>query len=141
MSAPSNRAAGHTVSVAITHPIEVKLPFPVSLNDRYAYRGSKRLSGDYQSFKDEVGYRTNHHRPVAGPIAVSVSLVHRHSNRMDVDNYCKALLDALEGRLYENDRQIVRLTVQKYVTAGDNHCIVSVRGYDTGVIPYKERQA
>jgi Holliday junction resolvase RusA-like endonuclease len=35
------------------------------------------------------------------------------TNRPDVDNYAKAIKDALSGVVYEDDSQVVRLTVSK----------------------------
>ena len=31
----------------------------------------------------------------------------------DIDNYCKSVMDALEGVLYENDRQVCELKAKK----------------------------
>ena len=35
-------------------------------------------------------------------------------NNADIDNYCKAILDSLEGIYYENDKQIVMIRARKY---------------------------
>ena len=36
------------------------------------------------------------------------------SNNADLDNYCKAVLDGLEGRYYENDKQVVMIRARKF---------------------------
>ena len=36
------------------------------------------------------------------------------SNNADLDNYCKAALDGLEGRYYENDKQVVLIRARKF---------------------------
>ena len=35
-------------------------------------------------------------------------------NNADIDNYCKAILDSLEGTYYENDKQIVMIRARKF---------------------------
>ncbi len=35
-------------------------------------------------------------------------------NNADIDNYCKAILDSLNGIYYEDDRQIVMIRARKY---------------------------
>jgi Holliday junction resolvase RusA-like endonuclease len=35
-------------------------------------------------------------------------------NNADIDNYCKAILDSLEGVYFENDKQIVMIRAMKY---------------------------
>jgi len=35
-------------------------------------------------------------------------------NNADIDNYCKAILDSLEGTYYENDNQIVMIRARKF---------------------------
>lgn len=44
-----------------------------------------------------------------GPVAVSLTLYLTKGKRGDVDNYCKSILDGLNGVAYEDDRQITRL--------------------------------
>ena len=46
-------------------------------------------------------------RPLLGPLGIDFTF-HRSDRRgVDLDNLEKAMLDALEGTLYENDRQII----------------------------------
>ena len=35
-------------------------------------------------------------------------------NNADIDNYCKAILDSLEGVYFKNDKQIVMIRAMKY---------------------------
>ncbi len=35
-------------------------------------------------------------------------------NNADLDNYCKAILDSLEGIYYENDKQVVMIKARKF---------------------------
>lgn len=36
------------------------------------------------------------------------------TNNSDIDNYCKAILDSLNGVYYQDDRQIVMIRARKY---------------------------
>lgn len=51
-------------------------------------------------------------QPMTGNIAVCLDL-YRPSKRGDIDNYAKVLLDYLQGRVYENDNQIVELHITR----------------------------
>tara|TARA_R100000458_G_C8022306_1_gene81495 strand:- start:39 stop:428 length:390 start_codon:yes stop_codon:yes gene_type:complete len=43
--------------------------------------------------------------------------------RGDVDNYVKAIQDSLNGFLYEDDKQIIKLTAEKTWSKEDKECI------------------
>jgi crossover junction endodeoxyribonuclease RusA len=52
-------------------------------------------------------------KPLNGPLSVKLQLFIRgHSG--DVDNYCKSILDGLNGVAYEDDDQVVELLVRKH---------------------------
>ena len=38
-------------------------------------------------------------------------------NNCDIDNYCKATLDSLEGVYFENDKQVAMIRAMKYYSA------------------------
>ena len=42
-----------------------------------------------------------------------------HDKKPDIDNMAKAVLDALNGKAYTDDKNIVRLTVDKYYGESD----------------------
>lgn len=48
-----------------------------------------------------------------GPLAVKLHLFIRGRSG-DVDNYCKSILDGLNGVAYEDDDQVVELLVRKH---------------------------
>ncbi len=70
------------------------------------------------------------HRPATGPIRVSITAIFRrpkamkrqsdppglcwHTKKPDLDNVCKALIDACNGRAYEDDNQIVKIDAAAY---------------------------
>ena len=54
----------------------------------------------------------------------------RPPKKPDVDNIAKIVMDALNGLAYDDDKQIVELTVRKWY--GHDNC-VTVRLYDEGI--------
>ena len=81
-----------------------------SVNRKYMVaRGRLILSPEYRNFKRLIGIIARKSHTFDGDIAVTI----RHSSRLDVDNICKATLDALqECGVYRNDRQIKRLVAE-----------------------------
>jgi len=52
-------------------------------------------------------------KPLNGPLAVELHLFIRGRSG-DVDNYCKSILDGLNGIAYVDDDQVVELLVRKH---------------------------
>ncbi len=48
-----------------------------------------------------------------GDIEVKLWLFFRDKRRRDIDNYNKIILDAMEGLIYKDDTQIVKITINK----------------------------
>lgn len=44
---------------------------------------------------------------------VTATLYHGSRRRQDIDNYTKVLLDALTGTVFQDDSQIVKLSIEK----------------------------
>lgn len=95
--------------------------------------------GKSRGWKDDVRLQALQHRPkelIAGAISLHLMFhlprpkslpkrVTEHTKKPDAENLSKAVCDALEGLLYHNDSQIVRLTVEKQY-AGSNGPMVRV---------------
>ena len=47
-------------------------------------------------------------------IAISIKLFFKDKRYGDLDNYTKSILDGLQGVVFENDRQVCRLTVERH---------------------------
>ena len=47
-------------------------------------------------------------------IAISIRLFFKDRKFGDLDNYTKSILDGLQGVVFENDRQVCRLTVERH---------------------------
>ena len=88
----------------------IVLPLPPSTNDNWDnFNGRTVLSEAARNFRAGVKLRANIAglRPFTGDVAVYVH-VYRSNALQDLDNYdSKALLDALHGVMFHNDRQVV----------------------------------
>ena len=88
----------------------IVLPLPPSTNDNWDnFNGRTVLSEAARNFRAGVKLRANIAgvRPFDGDVAVYVH-VYRSNALQDLDNYdSKALLDALHGVMFHNDRQVV----------------------------------
>jgi crossover junction endodeoxyribonuclease RusA len=67
-------------------------------------------------------------KPLNGPLAVKLHLFIRGRSG-DVDNYCKSILDGLNGVAYEDDDQVVELLVRKHrvKAAADERVEIEIR--------------
>lgn len=62
-------------------------------------------------------------RPHFGPFEVHIwTSQYQNKSHLDVDNIAKACLDALNGIVWRDDRQVMRLTSEKF--HGDRACIM-----------------
>lgn len=88
----------------------IVLPLPPSTNDNWDnFNGQTVLSKAARNFRANVKLCANVAglRPFTGDVAVYVH-VYRSNALQDLDNYdSKALLDALHGVMFHNDRQVV----------------------------------
>jgi crossover junction endodeoxyribonuclease RusA len=94
----------------MSETVEVDLPVPPSAN-RYWMIARNRLvtTPEAKDYKQLVALMLkNKYEPMRCPIAVNVT-VFRPAKRGDLDNYLKVMLDALQGILYVDDKQITEI--------------------------------
>ena len=92
------------------------LPFPPSVNHYWVRNrnGSVRISNEGQAFRLQVVAicRKQRVKPLAGRLAVVITLFPPDRRRRDLDNVLKAALDALQhGGCYADDSQIDHLAI------------------------------
>jgi Holliday junction resolvase RusA-like endonuclease len=75
-------------------------------------------------------------RPWFGPFEVHIwtSVMEEKRGHHDVDNIAKACLDALNGIFWRDDRQVVRLTSEKFFGSA-NRIAILVRPLDDSLPP------
>lgn len=101
------------------------LPFPPTVNNLFAHAtvgGHTRRfpTKKYKLWRKEAWVRIKQEKlpRFDGPVAIRIDLTPPSSARRDVDNYSKAILDALvEARVLNDDSQ-----VQKLLCAWDHNC-------------------
>lgn len=99
------------------------LPYPPSANRylRHTARGTYRTE-EANRYRDsaEIEATLSHSRKLSGPVALKITLHpkltksgHASKTCIDLDNCMKVAVDALQGILYENDRQIAHIEALK----------------------------
>lgn len=70
----------------------------------------------YLNYKNQIAWIAKNNmrnRIFEGPVSTEILLYLSGGNQGDCDNYAKSLTDALNKIVYKDDRQIVRLLVEK----------------------------
>ena len=67
-------------------------------------------------------------KKITGPVAISVDLYPPSLHKRDIDNYFKALFDALEhAGVYENDNQIKKLNAEMHNKSVGGKVMVNIQ--------------
>ncbi|MEO2033522.1 MAG: RusA family crossover junction endodeoxyribonuclease [Planctomycetaceae bacterium] len=111
--------------------LQFELPYPPSINHYWRRVGSRTLiSREGRRFRRNVMaiLAAMDVEPLTGPLVVEVEVFPPDNRRRDIDNVQKALLDALEhGGAYDDDSQIMKLTIQKRETVAGGRTLVKIR--------------
>lgn len=103
--------------------LRLQLPFPPSVNRYWRHVGTRVLvSKEGREFRTTVRglMKRQKIKKQDGDLIVDIRLIPVDRRRRDVDNSLKALLDAMQaGGAYDDDSQIVRLTVEKFEPEAD----------------------
>lgn len=104
--------------------MKLTLPFPPSVNTYWRAPNKGPLKGRHLISADGRKYQSaacvaiieqlrRLPKPSAEPAAVEILLFPPDARRRDIDNYCKALFDALtHAGLWEDDSQVKRMLVE-----------------------------
>lgn len=100
----------------------VMLPYPISANRYWRnFRGRMVVSSEAKAYKDKVIWTFDALEiiPTSKPVELSMKLHPKLTTKgvanrtlMDLDNCIKVCLDALQGVLYVNDKQVKKLTAE-----------------------------
>ena len=103
---------------------------PVPINQKFfILRGRNILSKAYRDAKYDLALETRsqvNFSPLRGNLAVTLNQFYGDNRKRDIDAYIKIVLDAMEGIVYENDNQIVKLEATKAVDKDNPRIEVSV---------------
>ena len=114
--------------------ITLHLPYPPSVNNYWIASGHRRfISKRGKEFKEfvEEYCKTNVDKGFGGvDVRVTIILHPRSKILMDVDNCSKAILDSLQGILYEDDVQVQQLRIQRGHLKKGGGCTVILEKYE-----------
>ena len=112
------------------------LPYPVSANRywrSFVPKGWTRavvcLSSEAKSYRTECGWiarAAGFRTPTKAAIALDLMLVPKNGVVMDLSNCLKVAEDALQGIVYENDRQVREINLRYGPADGKGALIVEV---------------
>lgn len=93
--------------------MQIKLPYPPSLNTYYRnWRGRTVIAAQGLKFRRDVAAATEGVQKLHGRIRLTLLVCPPDKRKRDLDNVCKATLDALQhAGLYEDDSQIDELRI------------------------------
>lgn len=95
------------------------LPLAIPLNQKYfVVNGKNILSQKYRAYKKQVTkipYNLTPIRKGKEKNVVCEITVFEKDNRRDVDATIKIILDVLNGKLWEDDSQIWRMSIRQFV--------------------------
>lgn len=105
--------------------INLTLPIPPTINTRYVNRFFA-TSKEYKRYKDKVAMYCIYRKIRPFLFEVEMKIVwYRTQRRGDIDSRIKALLDSLNGYAYKDDRQIRKLSIERF--DGNKHPRLEVR--------------
>jgi crossover junction endodeoxyribonuclease RusA len=111
---------------------------PCSINHYWRHRSCKTfistyISAEGKQFASYCSYRFKQDHPnhtlFEGPLTLNIFFLFKDKRSRDTGNYEKALLDALTGVLYVDDRQVIKETLEKRIGAGVDGIIIEVSPY------------
>lgn len=96
--------------------LRIEIPFPPSINHYYLHTSNGVILGAKgKRFRRDVTLILNRYKDYCGSerrLAVTINVFPPDKRKRDLDNVCKATLDALQyARIFGDDNQIDMLTV------------------------------
>jgi len=120
--------------------ITLELPYPVSMNAIWrVYKNKQVLSKEAIRYRNEVKYVASRHKIALTSEQVSVIIELRpketQSGReskicIDLDNCIKATLDALQGIVFANDKQVRRIYAYYGEPVINGGLIITIEKYE-----------
>ena len=115
--------------------ITLSFPYPPSVNAYWLQAGKRRyISQRGRDFKLAVAKICDGLKTFGDqPIEVSIVLFPRDKRLLDIDNCCKAILDSMNGLMYDDDQQVWKLTVERGKKIKGGGCQITIKPYSCGM--------
>lgn len=100
---------------------------PISVNN--LYRGRRFLTAEGKAKKEEYGWklRTQYKEsPLVSEIELEIKVFLESKRRRDLDNILKALLDSMTGIIWQDDSQITKITIEKFLDKEEPRVVMEV---------------
>ena len=111
--------------------IEGKIP-SVNRYYRHTKQGHHYISKEGRDFKEKLSWlaKAKKVQPTSEPVELHLYWYCKKAcNGGDLDNRLKVVLDALEGIIYKNDKQVVRISAEKIMGAKRDFAKIAVSKY------------
>ncbi len=122
--------------------VHIELPFPPTINSYYGHtrRGVKYITKKGKSFREEVRVacveQNAYNLSLTSRIQLDVILYPPDRRTRDLDNYMKALLDALTlAKVWGDDEQIDSLTAHRGKLIKGGKCSVRISEHNGFILP------
>ena len=110
--------------------MKLTLPYPPSVNTYWRANGKRRFISkagvlfkqDVRECVDSSGYDSF----ADSRLRVDITICPRSKRRFDLDNLLKAILDAMQGSLYQDDEQVDDLRIRRGEPVKGGACIVEI---------------
>jgi crossover junction endodeoxyribonuclease RusA len=120
--------------------ITLELPYPVSMNKIWrVYKGRQIQSKEATRYKNEIKYICSQRKVqlTTGPVSVIIELrpkmtIAGNASKtvIDLDNCLKATLDALQGIVFLNDKQVKRIYLYYGEPVESGALLVTIEDYE-----------
>ncbi len=112
----------------MSKPIKLDIPLkPPSVNDYWEKNkwGGMMVGKEGKQFKQQFQMfvmmaKTGLKKPLKSRLKMRIELYFKDNRRRDIDNYCKGILDAMSGLIFDDDEQIDTLLLKKHKGSGVN---------------------
>ncbi len=94
----------------------------------YMSREGKEMKESYQ-WEAKMQYKG--FKCLTGTIEISIKLYFKDKKIRDIDNYGKILLDSLTGIVWDDDKQIRKMTIEKFIDKGSPRIELEIFKIDT----------
>jgi crossover junction endodeoxyribonuclease RusA len=112
--------------------VTFQFPYPPSVNAYWLQSGKRRyISKRGVEFKKAVHEICKQSETFFGNkyVEVSIILFPRDKRLLDIDNCCKAILDSMNGIMFDDDQQVWKLTVERGEKIKGGGCQVTIQEY------------
>ena len=108
--------------------LEVKHLAPISVNK--CWQGRRYKTREYNIWRQQLELLLPRQEMIEGEVEVEVRFWIKKYKQNDVDNFAKPFLDSLVRRGYiEDDRKIIKLTLEKFPTQGTPRIELGIKKY------------